>query len=63
MKIYFLNAQMSFLQLQYLEQNELNVYVEKFIREKLNKRINCSEYIAENDYGLEADVVFYFIIF
>ncbi|OFL22487.1 aldehyde dehydrogenase [Streptococcus sp. HMSC062B01] len=61
MRNLLLNAQMSFLQLQYLEQNELNVYGEKFI-EKIEQEADklISEYIARNDYGLEADEVFLF---
>lgn len=55
------NAQISFLQLQNLEQNELNVYGEKFIDE-IEKEADglIKDFISGNQYGLESDEIFLF---
>ena len=55
------NAQISFLQLQNLEQNELNVYGEKFI-EEIEKEADglIKDFVSENQYGLEFDEIFLF---
>ena len=55
------NAQISFLQLQNLEQNELNVYGEKFI-EEIEKEADglITDFVSGNQYGLESDEIFLF---
>ena len=55
------NAQISFLQLQNLEQNELNVYGEKFI-EEIEKEADglIKDFVSGNQYGLESDEIFLF---
>ena len=58
------NAQISFLQLQNLEQNELNVYGEKFIDE-IEKEADglIKDFISGNQYGLNLTRSFFFTIF